>query len=109
MSTIGAVFLAAFTLTGAPQPAVPTEAPLRITQNAAWGCHEKSDLIDLLFLGLSTSFDTKLAVLLADGRCVYFKAGENVQILETGPHGFVKVQREGASPVTYWTVRRNMN
>jgi hypothetical protein len=92
-----------------PPPAVAAEAVHHIAQSGgAWGCRDKHDVFDILFLGLSTSFDTKLATALADGRCVFFRSGESVTILEgTGSHGLVKVQR-GAEPATYWTPVRNV-
>jgi len=107
MSKLGAAFLTALLLSTAPL--VAAEAPHRIAHEAAWGCRDKNDLIDLLFLGLSTSFDLKLATALADGRCVYFTPGENVTILEGGGHGLVKVERGGAAPVAYWTALRNVD
>jgi hypothetical protein len=112
MSKLGVAFL-----TGAVLVAVPAyadqlaiaEVPHHIAQAAVWGCRDKSDLIDLLFLGLSTSFDSKLAQAVADGRCVYFKPGENVTILEGPGQGLVKVQRGGATPISYWTPLPNVN
>ena len=112
MSKLGAVFLTAAVLAATPlatSPLAAAEAPHRIARDAAWGCRDKGDLLDLLFLGLSTSFDTKLATALADGRCVYFAPGEDVTILEDGGHGLVKVRRGGAVPVTYWTTQRNVD
>ena len=110
MSKIGAAFLTTVMLASTPQFTSPAaaEAPHQIAAPAAWGCRDKNDLIDLLFLGLSTSFDLKLSGALADGRCVYFTAGENVTILEDGGHGLVRVRR-GAAPVAYWTPVRNVN
>jgi len=107
MSKFGGVFLTALLLGVAP--VAQAEVPRHIAQEAAWGCRDRSDLIDLLFLGLSTSFDNKLAIALADGRCVYFNAGESVTIVGDGGHGIVKVQRGGATPVTYWTAVRNLD
>jgi hypothetical protein len=112
MSKLGAVFLSVSLLTAAPlatASAAMPEVPHHIAQGAAWGCRDKGDLIDLLFLGLSTSFDTKLASALADGRCGYFKPGEAVIVIEDGGQGIVKVQRGGPSPVTYWTPLRNLD
>ena len=112
MSKLGAAFLT--TLMLATTPLIPsasaTEVPHHISRDTAWGCREKGDLIDLLFLGLSTSFDSKLAQALADGRCDYFTPGEDVTILEDGGHGLVKVQlqRGAAEPVVYWTPLRNV-
>jgi hypothetical protein len=111
MSKLGAVFLGVSLLTATPMAvsAAATEVPHHIAQGTtAWGCRDKGDLIDLLFLGLSTSFDTKLASALADGRCGYFKPGEAVTVIEDGGPGIVKVQRGGAAPVTYWTPLRNV-
>lgn len=92
-----------------PPPAAAAETAHHIAQTGgAWGCRNKHDVFDILFLGLSTSFDTKLATALAEGRCVFFQSGETVTILEgTGSHGLVKVQR-GVEPVTYWTPVRNV-
>ena len=73
------------------------------------GDQAEADVIDLLFLGISANFDGKLAAALADGRCVTFKSGENVVIVDPGANGLVRVQRLGASPVAYWTVSRNLN
>jgi len=114
MSKLGAAFLSALILAATPLAATPSSAaevqvPHRIARDAAWGCRDKHDVFDLLFLGLSTSFDTVLASALADGRCVYFTPGESVTIIEQGSHGLVKVQRGGAEPVTYWTPLRNVN
>jgi hypothetical protein len=111
MSKLSALFLTAAML--AATPAIPSasaaEAPHRISHNPAWGCRDKGDLYDLLFLGLSASFDSKLAAALADGRCVSFAPGESVTILEEGGQGIVKVQRGGVTPVAYWTAARNIN
>jgi len=112
MSKLGAAFLTTLMLATTPLVAAPlttAEVPHRIARDAAWGCRDRNDLIDLLFLGLSTSFDSKLAQALAEGRCAYFTPGENVRILEDGGHGLVKVQRGGAVPVVYWTPLRNVN
>lgn len=115
MSKLGAAFLTGVLLAAAPAPAsvspslAAEAAPHRIARDAAWGCRDKHELFNLLFLGLSTSFDTKLAEALADGRCVYFDPGETVTILEdSGSHGLVKVERGGAQPVAYWTPLRNI-
>ncbi|HXO01535.1 MAG TPA: hypothetical protein VN900_05720 [Stellaceae bacterium] len=112
MSKIGAAFLTGALLVATPLVSAALaaeEAPHRIAHEAAWGCRDKNDLIDLLFLGLSTSFDDRLAAALAEGRCVYFAPGESVTILKDGGHGLVKVQRGGAVPVAYWTPLRNVN
>ena len=113
MSKLGAIFLTGVMLAATPltaMPAAAAEAPHRISHDAAWGCRDKHEVFDLLFLGLSTSFDDQLAKALADGRCVYFKSGESVTIIEdTASHGLVKVQRGGAQPVTYWTAVRNVD
>jgi hypothetical protein len=111
MSKLGAVFLTTAMLAANVQIPVANaaeEAPHLITQSSAWGCRDKGDLFNLLFAGISASFDTQLATALADGRCVYFAPGESVTVLEQGAHGVVKVQRGGASPVTYWTTSRNV-
>jgi hypothetical protein len=112
MAKLGAVLLTATILVAtslATACFAAAEAPQRIAHDAAWGCRDKHDVFDLLFLGLSTSFDDKLASALADGRCVYFMPGESVTIIEQGSHGLVKVQRGGAEPVTYWTPLRNVD
>jgi hypothetical protein len=111
MSKLGAVFLAAAMLAATPaiSPASAAEAPHRIAHDPAWGCRDKGDLYDLLFLGLSASFDSKLASALADGRCVSFTPGESVTILEPAGHGIIQVQRGGATPVAYWTAVRNID
>lgn len=112
MSKLGVVFLAGLMLASTPQfaTATPAAEPMhRIAGSAAWGCRDKNDLIDLLFLGISTSFDLKLSKALADGRCAYFHVGEDVRILESNGHGLVRVERGGATPVSYWTPLRNVN
>jgi hypothetical protein len=113
MSKLGAAFLAASLLAAASLAAIAApaaEAPHQIARDAAWGCRDKHEVFDLLFLGLSTSFDDRLADALADGRCIYFKLGEDVTIIErSASHGLVKVQRGGAEPVTYWLLQRNLN
>jgi hypothetical protein len=121
MSRVGAAFLTALTLaasTPIPLAAAETtpttqiavaEAPHRIARATAWGCRDKNDVFELLFQGISVSFDGKLAAALADGRCVAFKPGEDVTIVEPGANGLVKVQRPGTSPVAYWTAARNVN
>lgn len=113
MSKFGAAFLTAVMLATTPIAVVAApamDAPHKITRDAAWGCREKHDVFDLLFLGLSTSFDDRLADALSDGRCVYFKPGEDVMIIDQSvSHGLIKVQRRGTEPVIYWTPRRNLN
>ena len=114
MSKLGAVFLTGLMLATTPliaKPVSAAEVPHHITRSAAWGCRDKSDLVNLLFLGLSTSFDLQLAQALADGRCGYFTSGENVMILDQGGHGLVKVEAEraGAAPIVYWTPVRNVD
>jgi hypothetical protein len=84
------------------------DVPHHIAHDAAWGCRDKSDLINLLFLGLSTSFNTQLNSAVADGRCAYFAPGESVSIIESGERGLVRVHRGGAAPVSYWTPLRNL-
>ena len=111
MSRFGAAFLTASMLAATcpvPLAAAAEEAPHRIARDAAWGCRDKNDVIDLLFLGLSATFDTTLANALADGRCVYFTPGESVVIIETGGNGLVRIARPEASPVSYWTPSRNL-
>jgi len=108
MSQIGAVFLTALMLAATPAAAAE-EVPHRIARDAAWGCRDKGDVIDLLFLGMSVTFDGKLAHALADGRCVYFTAGEDVVVVDPGSNGLVKVRRLGATPAAYWTQARNLN
>jgi len=111
MSKLGAAFLGLLLLAETPLPAPPAvagETPHHIAQSAAWGCRNKHDVFNLLFLGLSTSFDTQLATALTDGRCVFFESGEAVTILDgTDSHGLVKIQR-GTEPATYWTPVRNV-
>jgi|HubBroStandDraft_6_1064221.scaffolds.fasta_scaffold2471615_2 hypothetical protein len=112
MSRIGAAFLTALMLAASPPvplAAAAEAAPHKITRDTAWGCRDKGDVINLLFLGISAGFDTQLASALADGRCITFKPGEDVVIVEPGANGLVKVQRPGASPAAYWTVSRNVN
>jgi hypothetical protein len=123
MSRFGAAFLTASLLaatalvhpasaeTMAAIPMAAAAPPHHIAHNAAWGCRDKGDVFNLLFLGISASFDDKLAAALADGRCVVFKSGEDVVIVEPGSHGLVKVQRLDASatPVAYWMPARNVN
>ena len=104
MSKIGAALLTAILLAAIPAAA---QAPHRIARDAAWGCRDKAELFDLLFLGLSTSFDTKLASAIAEGRCVFFNSGESVEIIEPVGHGVVRVQR-GGTPAAYWTSARNV-
>jgi hypothetical protein len=112
MSKLGAAFLTGAMLVSASLSAAQLAAvdvPHHIARDAAWGCQDKTDLINLLFLGLSASFDNQLAQAIADGRCAYFEPGENVTIMEDAGQGLVKVQRGGATPVTYWTPLRNVN
>jgi hypothetical protein len=111
MSKLGAVSLSALMLAAiVVQPVLAAEAPHRIARDAAWGCRDKHEVFNLLFLGLSTSFDSKLAQALADGRCIFFNPGENVTIVDdSGSHGLVKVMRAGPAPETYWTPLRNVN
>jgi hypothetical protein len=116
MSRLGAALLTASILAATPVAAETTTAatpaaapaPHRIAREAAWGCREKNDVIDLLFQGMSVTFDGKLATALADGRCVVFKSGEDIVIVEPDANGLVRVQRPGASPVAYWTASRNV-
>lgn len=111
MSKLGAAFLGLSLVAATPLPAAPAPpaaTPHHIAQSAAWGCRDKHQVFNLLFLGLSTSFDMKLATALADGSCVVFQSGETVTILEgTGSHGLVKVRR-GTDPTTYWTPVSNV-
>ena len=99
MSRVGAALLTASVLAATPvlaqttamvTPTATIEAPHRIARDAAWGCRDKSEVINLLFLGMSVSFDGKLAAALADGRCAVFKSGENVVIVEPGGTHTVK-------------------
>ncbi|HWD58824.1 MAG TPA: hypothetical protein VG308_11120 [Stellaceae bacterium] len=120
MSKLGAMFLTGTILVAIPLAAAPppvevapapaAAAPHHIGRSAAWGCRDKGELIDLLFLGLSTSFDLKLSSALAEGRCAYFTDGEGVTIVESSGHGLVKVkvERAGAAPEIYWTPLRNV-
>jgi hypothetical protein len=89
-------------------PAMAAEAPHGIARDGAWGCRDRGEMLDLLFLGISASFDTKLASALAEGRCVLFNPGEEVVIVETGQRGILQVQRGGAAPAVYWTSARNV-
>ena len=85
MSKLGAAFLTGVVFATTPMMAPPStaaEAPHRIARDAAWGCRDKHDVFHLLFLGMSTSFDSKLAQALSDGSCVFFKPGENVRVEE---------------------------
>lgn len=117
MSRVGAAFLTALTLASTPvvaetvaqTPVAATEAPHRIAREAAWGCRDKGDVLDLLFQGISVTFDNKLAAALADGRCVVFKPGEDIEIIEPAANGLVRVHRPGPSAVAYWTPARNVN
>jgi hypothetical protein len=62
MPKLGAVVLTTLMLATTPVVAAPVtsaEVPHRIARDVAWGCRDKNDLIDLLFLGLSTSFDSR--------------------------------------------------
>jgi len=61
MSKIGAAFLIALWLAAGSAAAAEVTVPHHVTHGAAWGCSDKNELIDLLFLGLSASFDDKLA------------------------------------------------
>jgi hypothetical protein len=107
MSKLGAAFLTALMLSATPLSAA--EAPHRIARDGAWGCRDKGELFDLLFLGISASFDLKLATAIADGRCVMFNPGEGVVVVEPGQSGVLQVQRVGATPAAYWTASRNVN
>jgi len=113
MSKFGAAFLTASMLAMTPLAAVAAPAaatPHKNTRHAAWGCRDKHEVFNLLFLGLSTSFDDRLADALASGRCVYFNLGEDVTVIEqSASHGVVKVERGGAEPATYWILQRNLN
>ena len=112
MSKFGAAFLTATVLaTTAPMSlaAAAEQAPHKIVRDAAWGCRDKGDVIDLLFQGMSVTYQADLASALADGRCVAFVPGENVTIVDPGANGLVRVVRPGASPVAYWTEARNLN
>ena len=108
MSKLGAAFLTSLLLAATPIAAAE-QAPHQIARDTAWGCRDKAELVDLLFLGMSASFDTKLATAIADGRCVYFAPGESVVIVGPAEQGLIRVQRPGASPVAYWTQSRNVN
>ena len=116
MSKLGAAFLAASMLAATPaiSPASAAEGPHRISHSPAWGCGDKGDLYNLLFLGISASFDTQLSAALADGRCISFAPGESVTVIgEAGP-SIVKVQRGMATTVStapqgYWTLKRNID
>lgn len=111
MSKLAAALLGLSLLAVTPLPrpaAAAAETPHHVIQSAAWGCHNKHEVFNLLFMGLSTSFNSKLASALNDGRCVSFQQGETVTILQgTDSHGLVKVQR-GAERATYWTPVRNI-
>jgi hypothetical protein len=112
MSRFGAAFLTTLLLAATPpipMASAAEEAPHRIARDAAWGCRDKSDVINLLFLGLSATFDTTLAGALADGRCVYFTPGESVVIVDPVANGLVRVARPDAMPAAYWTPARNVN
>src|SRR6185437_9733197 len=90
------------------------EAPHRISHSPAWGCRDKGDLYNLLFLAISASFDTQMAAALADGRCVAFAPGERVSVVDQGSRGIVKVERGGVAQVStasngYWTLARNLD
>ena len=106
MSKLGAAFLTALMLGTASLSAA--EVPHRIARDGAWGCRDKRDVFDLLFLGISASFDLQLATALADGRCVLFNPGEEIAIVEAGQRGILQVQRGGAAPAVYWTASRNV-
>jgi hypothetical protein len=112
MSRFGALFLTTVMLAAVPWTGAlaAAEAPHKIARDAAWGCRDKHQVFNLLFLGLSTSFDDRLAAALADGSCVYFKPGEDVTVIDqTNSHGLVKIRRGGAEPVSYWTQLRNVD
>ena len=102
---IGTAFFTILVLAAVPAAALETHS---IAREAAWGCRDKTELFNLLWLGLSASFDNKLATAIAEGRCVLFKAGESIEIVEPAGHGIVQVQRGGAAPVAYWTSARNV-
>jgi hypothetical protein len=108
MSRFGAAFLAASLLAAIPAAAAE-QVPHKVVGDAAWGCRDKSDVIELLFQGMSVTYDAKLASALADGRCVAFVPGESVVIVDPAANGLVRVARPGASPIAYWTVSRNLN
>ncbi|MBV8778297.1 MAG: hypothetical protein JO032_04715 [Alphaproteobacteria bacterium] len=117
MSKLRAAFLTAAALAAAT-PATPSPSAAdtlhRITHDPAWGCRDKGDLYNLLFLGISASFDTQLAAALADGRCIAFAPGERVSVIGDGTRGVVKVQRGLATTVStssagYWTLARNID
>jgi hypothetical protein len=112
MFKLGAAFLAAAALAATspiPPAAAAEQVPHKIVREAAWGCRDKGDVIDLLFQGISVTFDSRLATAIADGKCVAFAPGEDVVIVDPGANGLIKVVRPGASPVAYWTASRNLN
>ena len=112
MSKIGAAFLTALAFAATspiPLAAAAEQVPHKIVRDAAWGCRDKGDVIDLLFQGISVTFDSRLATAIADGKCVAFAPGENVVIVEPGANGLVKIARPGVWPATYWTASRNLN
>ena len=114
MSKLGAAFLGLSLVAATPLPTPPSAAAAETAHHiaqsaAAWGCRNKHDVFDLLFLGLSASFDSKLADEVTDGRCVFFQSGESVTILDgTRSHGLVKIQR-ATEPASYWTSVRNLD
>jgi len=107
-----AVAAATAALLTATTPALPVAAAEpdthTITREAAWGCRDRGDVINLLFLGLSTTFDATLASALADGRCVSFTTGESVAIVDRGSNGLVRIARPGEPTASYWTPARNL-
>jgi hypothetical protein len=80
----------------------------QIARDGAWGCRDRQDTVDLLFLGISAAFDTKLAHEIALGLCGYFKAGENVVVVDKDPLGLVKVRRTASPGVPLWTPSQNL-
>ena len=116
MSKLGAALMTVAALASAV-PAIPAsaaEAPHRISHSPAWGCRDKGELYNLLFLAISNSYETQLAAALADGRCVTFAPGESVAVIDEGSRGIVKVERGGIAQVStrpsgYWTLARNVD
>jgi len=106
MRRVAAALIATGLLAAAPGLA---QTARQIVRSGAFGCQDKAELVNLLFLGVSAAFDNQLATAIADGTCIIFTVGESVVALDQDAHGILQVRRAGAVPVAYWTPARNVN
>jgi hypothetical protein len=81
----------------------------QIVSAGLWGCRDRATVVDLLFLGSSAAFDSRLAHALGDGTCVAFAADENVAVVaKRDSFGLLKVQRLDKAQIAYWTQSQNV-